>query len=78
MRRALQIFEPSLGDSHPNVAVHLNNLALLLHATNRLSEAEPLMRRALQISEKRNGETHPKVAIRMNNLDGLIQATNQS
>ena len=33
------------------VAMDLNNLALLLQATNRLGEAEPLMRR-LAIFEK--------------------------
>ena len=33
------------------MAVGLNNLAHLLHETNRLDEAEPLMRRALAIGE---------------------------
>ena len=42
----------------------LNNLAQLLQATNRLSEAEPLMRRALPIDEQSFGEDHPNVAIR--------------
>src|SRR5271167_4778049 len=37
----------------------LNNLALLLQATNRLAEAEPLMRRALEIFEKSLGPEHP-------------------
>ncbi|MEL7335223.1 MAG: tetratricopeptide repeat protein, partial [Planctomycetota bacterium] len=37
---------------HPKVAIRLNNLAQLLQATNRLSEAEPLMRRALAIDEQ--------------------------
>jgi hypothetical protein len=37
------------GPDHPVVAVDLNNLASLLQATNRLSEAESLMRRALAI-----------------------------
>jgi tetratricopeptide repeat protein len=46
VRRALAIYEKSLGPEHPNVAAALNNLANLLQATNRLAEAEPLMRRA--------------------------------
>ena len=52
MRRALAIDEQSFGTEHPNVAIRLNNLALLLKATNRLSEAEPMMRRALRIDEE--------------------------
>ena len=39
--------ERSTGPDHPNVAIDLNNLAELLQAINRLSEAEPLDRRAL-------------------------------
>jgi len=34
---------------HPSVAIRLNNLAQLLQATNRLSEAEPLMAQLLVI-----------------------------
>ncbi|HBL27213.1 MAG TPA: hypothetical protein DD490_10295, partial [Acidobacteria bacterium] len=34
-RRALAIDEKSFGAEHPNVAIRLNNLALLLQATNR-------------------------------------------
>jgi len=45
------------------VAIRLNNLALLLQATNRLAEAEPLIRRALMIWEKSLGPDHPQFAI---------------
>ena len=44
------------------MAIRLNNLALLLGATNRLAEAEPLYRRALAIDEKSFGPEHPNVA----------------
>ena len=77
MRRALKIDEISFGENHPNVATHLNNLAQLLQATNRLAEAEPLMRRALKIYEKSFGENHPDVAIELNNLAQLLHATNR-
>ena len=50
----------------------LNNLALLLHRTNRLAEAEPLFRRALALSEASYGRNHPQVAIRLNNLAALL------
>jgi len=49
MRRALAIDEKSFGPEHPDVARGLNNLALLLSATNRLTEAEPLYRQVLRI-----------------------------
>ncbi|MFL6235247.1 MAG: tetratricopeptide repeat protein, partial [Thermoanaerobaculia bacterium] len=71
------ILENSLGEDHPNVAKGLNNLATLLWATNRLSEAEPLMRRALAIDEKSFGTEHPDVARDLNNLASLLQATNR-
>jgi tetratricopeptide (TPR) repeat protein len=76
-RRALEIDEASFGDEHPAVARDLNNLAMLLQATNRLQEAEPLMRRALEIDEAIHGDEHPDVAIRLNNLGLLLKATNR-
>jgi tetratricopeptide (TPR) repeat protein len=48
-REALAIRKQTLGDAHPDYAGSLNNLALLLQATNRLAEAEPLMRRSVII-----------------------------
>ena len=74
MRRALAIDEKSFGPDHPTVAIRVNNLALLLQATNRLTEAELLYRRALAIDETSFGPEHPEVAIRLNNLAQLLQA----
>ena len=50
---------------------------MLLHATNRLAEAEPLYRRALAIDEASYGPDHPDVATDLNNLAALLQATNR-
>ena len=55
----------------------LNDYAVLLQATNRMAEAEPLMRRALAIDEKGFGPDHADVAILLNNLAQLLQATNR-
>jgi tetratricopeptide (TPR) repeat protein len=77
MHRALAIDEKSLGPDHPNVAIRLNNLALLLQDTNRLAEAEPLTRRALEVDEKNLGPDHPNVARDLNNLALLLKATNR-
>ncbi len=76
-RRAVAVYERTLGSNHPYVATALNNLAALLQATNRLAEAEPLMRRALAIDEESFGPGHPRVAIDLNNLAQLLQATNR-
>ena len=78
MRRALAIDENSFGPQHPNVAIRLNNLALLLEASIRPTEAEPLVRRAIAIFEKSLGTDHPNVATAVGNLAFLLQATNRS
>jgi tetratricopeptide (TPR) repeat protein len=73
-RRSLQIREKHLGSDHPDVAVSLNNLALLLQTQGKYADAEPLYRRALKIDEKALGTDHPGVAINLNNLAGLLAA----
>jgi tetratricopeptide (TPR) repeat protein len=75
--RALTIDEKNQGADHSDVARDLNNLALLLHDTDRLAEAEPLYRRSLAIDERCLGADHPKVATSHNNLALLLQATNR-
>jgi tetratricopeptide (TPR) repeat protein len=77
IRRALIIDEKSYGPEHPDVAISLDNLAVLLKVMNRLAEAEPLMRRALIIDEKRYGPEHPDVAISLDNLAVLLKVTNR-
>ncbi len=59
-------------------AMASNNLAMVLHDTNRSEEAEPLMRRALEIDEAAFGEHHPNVAIHLNNLATLLSDTNRA
>jgi tetratricopeptide (TPR) repeat protein len=77
MKRALAIDEKAYGPDHPNVATVLNNLVVLLQATNRLGEAEPLYRRALAIDEESYGPDHPTVATDLNNLATLLYAMNR-
>jgi tetratricopeptide (TPR) repeat protein len=69
--------EERLGPEHPGTAIALNNLVGLLKATNRLSEAEPLMRRVVEIIEISYGPEHPIVATSLNNLAQLLQGTNR-
>ncbi len=53
------------------MATDLTNLAGLLHATDRLGEAEPLFRRTLAILEASDGPDHPKTARARANLAAL-------
>jgi len=77
VERALGIREEVLGPEQPEVAVSLNDLALLYFYQARLSEAEPLMRRALAINEVSYGAEHPDLAIDLYNLAHLLKATNR-
>ena len=80
-RRALAINEQSYGPDHPTVAICLNNLALLLRATNRLGEAEPLYRRAVQILiefQRRTGHEHPNFRVVAANYRDLLEAVGKT
>ena len=77
MRRVLEISEACYGTNHPDVAKGLNNLALLLQATNRLAEAEPLMRRMAIIFlcfTRDTGHPHPHLKAALRNYAGLVHA----
>ena len=73
----LEQCERRLGAGHPSTATALNELVTVMYATNRLTEAEPLMRRALAIDEACYGSNHPNVARDLNNLALLLQNTNR-
>lgn len=77
-RRALRIDEKALGKDNPAVARSLNNLAHLLHLTDRMAEAESLMRRSLAINEVFFKADHPVLAIDLNNLAELLKTTNRA
>jgi Tetratricopeptide repeat len=78
MKRAFASDEKSYGPEHPKVARDLNNLARLLHDTNRLGEAEALMKRSLVIVLKFSHETghlHPHLKGAFNNYFALLKET---
>jgi tetratricopeptide (TPR) repeat protein len=56
-----------------NVAIILNNLALLYQDQGRYAEAAPLFRRSLAIVEKALGPEHPKTAGALRNLAELYR-----
>ncbi len=77
VRWAVALAESRLGADHPKTAVALNNLAQLLQATNRLTEAEPLIRRALVILlafTRDTGHRHLNLRTVFANYRGLLSA----
>jgi tetratricopeptide (TPR) repeat protein len=72
-RRALAIKEQLLGPDHPDVAMTLNNLAVLCKARGRYAEAATLYRRALSLFERELGPRHPKVTTCRENYEKLLR-----
>eukprot|EP00457_Paulinella_chromatophora_P000829 gb/GEZN01000829.1/.p1 GENE.gb/GEZN01000829.1/~~gb/GEZN01000829.1/.p1 ORF type:complete len:1062 (+),score=199.70 gb/GEZN01000829.1/:200-3385(+) len=73
-RLVLKRKEASLGATHPDTLLSMNNLAMLLKTQGKFSEAEPLYRRALEGSETNLGVTHADTLLSMNNLAALLKA----
>ena len=59
-RQAIGIDKATIGKTHPNYAIRLNNLALLLEDLKRFDEARPLCAQAVQIDLDRLGPDHPQ------------------
>jgi tetratricopeptide (TPR) repeat protein len=74
-RRALAIFEKTLGNQHPRTAVAASNLAEITAALGRFAEAEALYRRALAIDQSVYGPHHPEVITDLENLADLLEHT---
>ena len=66
--RALEIRRRAFGNSHPDYASGLQNLASLYLEMADYAKAEPLYRQALEIRKRAEGENHPDYAISLNNL----------
>ncbi len=67
-RTALGIMKNVFGENHPDVAVAVSNLAVMLEKLGNYPEALELNRQALGFARTRLGPEHPKVALRLNNL----------
>jgi CHAT domain-containing protein/Tfp pilus assembly protein PilF len=72
-QRVLALREKALGPNHPDVALALNNLAVLYLNQGRYADAEPLYRRALAMKETALGRDHPDVALFLHNLASLYR-----
>ncbi|MBN1566735.1 MAG: tetratricopeptide repeat protein [Acidobacteria bacterium] len=71
-RQLVESTERALGCDHPQFAIALNRLALLLRRTGALTQAEAILRRALRIEEKYLGPEHSKIPHRLNNLSTIL------
>lgn len=78
MDRALAIDEAHYRSTHPMVAIRLNNLAVLLHETNRSSKAEPLLRRALAIVRQTLWAEHPTAQTVLENYLAVLESLGKS
>jgi hypothetical protein len=78
MRRALEIDQASYGETHPTVAIDLNNLATLLQDLDQLDDAIPLMERAVAIFEASLVEGHPNIQVVRNNLAAMRKARDEA
>jgi tetratricopeptide (TPR) repeat protein len=59
-RAALDIDRQALGNDHPQIGMHLQNLAVALHEQGKLEEAAPLYQESMQILRRVLGEQHPQ------------------
>jgi tetratricopeptide (TPR) repeat protein len=70
-RRALAIYERTIGAAHPNAANALHNLANVYVAQGKYADAEGLYKRVLAIDEKTLGPSHLYVAATLHTLAGV-------
>jgi tetratricopeptide (TPR) repeat protein len=73
-RLSLETRRRVLGNEHPETLTMLNNLATLLKAEGRLTEAETYMREALETRRRVLGDEHPDTIASLNNLGTILLA----
>jgi tetratricopeptide (TPR) repeat protein len=70
--QALAITEATLGLNHPDVAIRMGNLALIMKDLGLAGQARPLAEQAVAISEAALGPDHPYVATLLSNLGNIV------
>jgi tetratricopeptide (TPR) repeat protein len=70
--RALAIRQKMLGDEHPDTAVSLNHLGLLIERQGHFTEARPFYERAMAINEKVFGPEDINTGVNTANLGRLL------
>jgi tetratricopeptide (TPR) repeat protein len=72
MKRALQLQEQVLHSKHPDIAITLHELGMLMVRKKDYESAETLFRRSLDIQLDTWGERHPYTATCLNNLGNTL------
>jgi len=78
LKEALTIDEDLLGESHPNFAIGLNNLAMVTRQLGRDEEAEALYRQALGVAKKTLSKSDPDYVKHLVNLANVLVAQGNS
>ena len=73
-QRALEVDRRVLGDDHPRVARHLNNLAVVAQNSGDLKLAETLYLDAIRRNERAYGDQHPETGAVRGNYGLLLQS----
>jgi serine/threonine-protein kinase len=71
--RALAIDRNVLGDDHPRIASHLQNLAVVAQSMGELGKAESLYRDAIARQDRAYGSQHPETTKARGNYGLLLQ-----
>jgi serine/threonine protein kinase len=71
--RALEIDRRVLGDDHPRIAMHLNDLAIVAQNIGDLKLAETLFRDSIRRNELAYGDQHPETVAARGNYGLLLQ-----
>jgi tetratricopeptide (TPR) repeat protein len=77
-RRALGIFEKTLGPDYTDVAVSAGNLARIYQDRGDHATAEPFYRRALDIWERAQGPEDPDLGLRLADYAQLLRQTGRA
>src|SRR5262249_43517836 len=72
-RQSLAIKQKLFGPSHPDLAMTINNLAVISKAQGKFAEAESLYQQALAIFAAALGPDQPKVGVCVGNYAGLLR-----
>lgn len=73
-RQVIEVRRRILGETHPNFASSLSNLAGLYASLGDYARAQPLLMQVLAIDNELLGEAHPRYASSLNNLAGMYES----
>lgn len=74
--QAIEIDKIALPENHPQLATHLNNLAVLYELQGKYEEAEPLYLQAIEILKQSLREKHPNTQTVIKNYQIFLNKKN--